>query len=465
MRTAVLIPDGVGVRNFIIGRFLRDLTEAGTADVFHIVPDELMPRLRNGLDGRVAWHPLIDYRQSRAILAMNYSLGYAQMYWADTVSMRRIRSARPRGSWQNKLLTRTTRAVGSLAAGPARIRMLDRLHCRAVSRRPEVRHYRDLFSRLRPQVVFSSNQRPTAVLPAVIAARELGIPAATFIFSWDNLSSKGRIAAPFDYYLVWSEHMRQELLRYYPDVAPERARVVGTPQFEPYAGCDLLWSREEFFARIGADPSRPLICYSGGDAGTCPEDQEHVRVLMELVRAGRIEGAPQVIVRPVPVDDGARYARVRRDFPELIYCQPEWVHAEPGNWTRVIPTPEDVRFLANLTQHCDLNINLGSTMTLDFGIHDKPVVNIAFDVADPPVFGLPVWEYYYNFEHYRPVVQLGAARFARSPGQLAEHINAYLRDPSLDREGRRKLAELQVGVPVGQSCTRIVEALREIAGA
>ena len=50
--------------------------------------------------------------------------------------------------------------------------------------------------------------------------------------------------------------------------------------------------------------------------------------------------------------------------------------------------------------------------------------NVAFDVADPPVFGQPVWDYYYSFEHYRPVVALGAARFARTREQLAEHINA-----------------------------------------
>jgi hypothetical protein len=83
--------------------------------------------------------------------------------------------------------------------------------------------------------------------------------------------------------------------------------------------------------------------------------------------------------------------------------------------------------------------------------------------SDPPIFGKPVWDYYYQFEHYRPVVELGAARFARSPEQLAEHVNAYLADPSLDREGRRKLAEMQVGVPVGESCRRVVDVLRGIA--
>ena len=144
-------------------------------------------------------------------------------------------------------------------------------------------------------------------------------------------------------------------------------------------------------------------------------------------------------------------ASVLRDHPELIYARPAWVHTEPGDWSRVIPLPEDVQFLANLTHHADLNVNTASTMTLDFAIHDTPVVNVAFDVADPPPFGVPLWDFFYRFEHYRPVVELGAARFARSPEELAQHVNAYLEDPTLDREARRRLVELEVGVPVGQS--------------
>lgn len=463
MRTALLIPDGVGVRNFVIGRFLRDLSARGPVNAFHIIPGNLLPLFADGLNGGVQWDDLLPYRQGRLVLGMQYSLGYAQMYWADTKAMRRLRELPPRGSWQLKLLTYTSRALGKMAATPERMRVLDGWHCRAVNRLESVRRYEEMFRAWRPDVLFCSHQRPSMVLPPVLAAQRLGIPTATFIFSWDNLSSKGRIAAPFEHYLVWSPHMAKELLHFYPDVDPARVHVVGTPQFDPYADCALLWSREEFFKRMGADPARPLICYSGGDAGTCPEDQEHVRVLMELIRAGAIQGRPQVIVRPVPVDTGARYAKVREQFSEMIWAQPQWVFAEPGNWAKTMPHPDDVRFLANLTHHADLNVNLGSTMTLDFGLHDRPVVNIAFDVADPPIFGQPVWDYYYQFDHYRPVVELGAARFARSPEQLAEHVNAYLADPSLDREGRKKLVEMQVGAPLGDSCRRIVETLERIA--
>jgi hypothetical protein len=101
-------------------------------------------------------------------------------------------------------------------------------------------------------------------------------------------------------------------------------------------------------------------------------------------------------------------------------------------------------------------------MTLDFAIHNRPVVNIAFDIADPPPFKYPLWDYYYQFEHYRPVVEAGAALFSRSVDELVEHINMYLANPSLHEENRRRLLDEELGVPVGQACRRIVDTLLEI---
>lgn len=463
MNLSLLLPDGVGVRNFLLGSFLRQVDESGAqTQILHVIPEQLLNTYKPTVPDSVQWHPLIPYRETPISATLRYSLDYAQMYWADTQAMRFNRSKALKGLSRRGALRHTARLIGRASARPTRIQALDRWHCRVVERLPEVRYYQKLFRQTRPSGLFCSHQRPPIVLPAVLAARSLGIPTATFIFSWDNLTSKGRIAAPFDHYLVWSDLMRQELLRYYPDVSHDRVHVVGTPQFDPYADESLVWSRQEFFQRTGADPSRQLICYSGGDTGTAPEDPQHVRILMELIRQGRIEGNPQVLLRPSPVDEGSRYDDVRHDYPELIYTRPQWEHTQLGDWSRVIPMPQDVPFLANLTYHADMNINMASTMTLDFAIHDKPVVNIAFDVASPPPFGMPLWEFFYRFEHYRPIVELGAARIARSADELAEYVNAYLEDPSLDRSARRKLVDLELGIPIGMSSRRIAEVLAGI---
>jgi len=459
---AVLVPDGVGVRNFVLGRFLNELAASFRPHVFHYIPDHLLPHYADRTDDSVEWYPMAPYLQHPAALVLQYTLGYGHMYWANTNAMQRALGRRVKGGLKSKLFVHSTRLAGRVGAALNCMNAIENMHCRVVEPRPEVGHYRDLFRRIQPEVLFCSHQRPTTVLPAVLAARSLGIPTATFIFSWDNLSSKGRIAAPFDHYLVWSDHMRQELLQFYPHVPHENVHIVGTPQFDPYVDRSLLWSREEFCRRVGADPSRKLICYSGGDSGTCPEDPKHVELLMSQVRSGLIRGNPEVLLRPVPVDDGRRYDGVCSRYPELKRLQPQWVHAEPGNWAKVVPLADDVQFLANLTHHSDMNINLGSTMSLDFGMHDKPVVNVAFDMSDPPLFGMPVYDYYYCYEHFQPVLAFGATRIARSPEQLAEHVNAYLENPALDREGRRRLVELQIDVPLGESGRRIVSVLESL---
>lgn len=463
MHLALLVSDGPGVRNLILGDFLDLTSTAGAVSVLHEIPESLLAVHRAKWNGAVRWVPLLPYHEAPVSAALRYTLAYAHMFWADTQAMRHNRRAAIGGSWRRRVLHKSARLAGRVAASCGAIPLLDRFGQRSVAASPDVAHYRALFAETRPSLLLCSHQRPPHVLPAVLAANSLGIPSATMIFSWDNLTSKGRIAAPFRHYMVWSDHMRDDLRRYHPDITPDRIHVVGTPQFDVYADRSVVRGRDEFFRGIGADPSRPLICYSGGDTGTAPEDHEHLRILMELIQAGRIQGRPQVLVRPAPVDDGRRYDDVRARFPEIIYARPAWVDVEPGNWARVMPLREDVMFLANLTQHADLNINLASTMTLDFAIHDKPVVNIAFDVADPPLFGASLWDFYYRFEHYRPVVELGAARFARSADQLADHVNAYLQDPSLDRDARRRLVEMQLSVPPGQSLRRLVDALSRIA--
>lgn len=457
MRLLLLVPDGVGVRNFLLEPCGSVLRRAAEVRILTGFPPDLLPE-----DWRAAAEEMPVYREGAAGMFLRYSLANAHLWRWGTKAMRFVRRMPVRGRWQVRAMHMAAKAAGRVMASEGGIRTLEAGLQWLVGRRGEVRGYVERLQQWRPDAVFCTHQRPSIVLPVVMAAREMGVPTATFIFSWDNLTSKGRIAAPFDHFLVWSRLMKEELLRYYPDVRPERVHIVGTPQFEAYGDRRQLVAREEFFEQIGADPARPLICYSGGDTTTCPNEPRQIAAVMELARAGAFEGNPQWLFRPSPADRGERFGWVRERYPELNFRQPAWIYPKEGGWTNIVPTQEDVCFLANLTAHADMNVNVASTMTLDFALRDKPVVNIGFDV-DVDGRSRP-WLQYYSFDHYLPVVEFGAARVARSPEELAEHVNAYLRDPSLDREGRKKLVELEVGVSVGKASERVVEALGKIAG-
>lgn len=463
MKVALLLPDGVGVRNFLLGAFRGEARQRLSLEVFQNVPESLRALYQGPPGEAIGWHEYRIYRDTPKLFMLRNVLSYAHQHSIDTWGMSCLRDLPIRGRLKRRVAAWTARTLGRCASGQRSIRWLERRLAAEVARTPETAYFRRLFQETQPAVVLSSNQRPYGVLPAVLAARSLGIPTATCIFSWDNLTSKGRIAAPFDHFFVWSALMRDELRQFYPHVPAERIHIVGTPQFDHYANGSLLQSREQFFETIGADPSRPLICYSSGELSNSPEDQDHTALLLDLIRQGRIAGNPQVVLRPTPANDDSRFNEVRKRFPELIYAKPRWLPGREDDWSHMFPTPEDVAFLANLAHYTDVNVNVASTMTLDFAIHHRPVVNVAFDLADPPPFKYPLWEYYYQFEHYRPVVETGAALFSRSIDEFADHVNTYLANPTLHEENRRRLLDIELGVPIGRASRTMIDSLLAIA--
>ncbi len=250
------------------------------------------------------------------------------------------------------------------------------------------------------------------------------------------------MVAPFDHYLVWSELMAAELRRFYPDVTAERVHVVGSPQFDPYAVAGLTASRAELCEELGLDAGRPIICFTGGDEGTCPDDPFHLercwpwphRAWWPASRRWCCAGRPSIGANATTA--------VRRAHPELVEAVPQWRH-EPGRgWGEAYPTMGDVRLLTSLTEVADVNVNMASTMSIDFALRDTPVVNLGWDRH--PDEGRA--EAYYRFEHYRPVVELGAVRLAHGPARARRPFVGLSGRPRPGR-GRARRA-----LPVGAGC-------------
>jgi hypothetical protein len=188
MKLALLIPDGAGVRNFLIGPFLRHAAAQGSVTVFHQVPEELAP-LYEPAGVSVAWQPLAPLADTPLTLVLRNALAFAHMHWADTTSMRYALRTKFGGSWRTRSAMRAARFAGRVSASQRRIRRLDQYHAAIVGRSAQVRHYCRVFQELRPSMLFCSNQRAGAAVPAVLAAKKLGIPSNT---TWSGASSCGR---------------------------------------------------------------------------------------------------------------------------------------------------------------------------------------------------------------------------------------------------------------------------------
>ena len=92
------------------------------------------------------------------------------------------------------------------------------------------------------------------------SARRLGIPAATCVASWDNLTNKGLLKFAPERVFVWNEIQRTEAIEQH-EIPPDRVVATGAQLFDKWFGQKPSRTREQFLSRIGLDPAEPYVLY------------------------------------------------------------------------------------------------------------------------------------------------------------------------------------------------------------
>ena len=94
--------------------------------------------------------------------------------------------------------------------------------------------YDDLLRRHRPDLIVTGTPGYHRNDIHLLRSCRLGIPTATVMLSWDNLTSKGYMGAVPDKLLVWSDLMAGEAVKYHD--YPVQIRWCGAAQFDHYHG-------------------------------------------------------------------------------------------------------------------------------------------------------------------------------------------------------------------------------------
>ena len=283
----------------------------------------------------------------------------------------------------------------------------------------------ELLECIQPNVLLCTHQRAINAVPLFLAARDMGIRTVSAIYSWDNLP-KARLLVKADEYLVWSDYMKRELEAYYPEEKHKPIHVTGTPQFEFYSDENNYCSREAFCRDFGLDPTRKIICYSGGDTLTSPFDQCFLDDLAVTVKSMPLENQPQILLRRCPVDFSNRYDEVLTRHKDVICVSlPKWRQGDPAAWTLTYPLLDDVKLLVNTVRHCDAVYNVGSTMAHDFFTHGKPAIYANYD---PPAASGSGWstETIYQFQHFRSMPSKSCVEWVNSNNEILPTLEQVL---------------------------------------
>jgi hypothetical protein len=306
----------------------------------------------------------------------------------------------------------------------------------------------------KPDLVFCTTQRSTQSISALLAAQDLGIPTVAFVYSWDNVPKAMQVVET-DYYFVWSDLMKKQVLQYYPFVKENQVFVTGTPQFEPHYNTSLKQTREAFFEEHDLDLHKKYICFSGDDKTTSPLDQFYLEDLANAVRNLNSKGENLgIIYRKCPVDFTPRYEAVIEANKDVIkVLDPIWKQVG-SQWNQILPTPDDFKMLYNVCEHSEFVTNVCSSTVFDFVAHNKPC--IYYNYEQPQLKkGVRDIGQNYKYVHFRSMPSLEAAVFCTDKKDLEGLMKQILDGKLSNVQECKKWYEIVVGKTPTQASKKI----------
>lgn len=286
-----------------------------------------------------------------------------------------------------------------------------------------------------------------------------GVPVVHVVGNYDNLTSQGFRAVDVERLLVWGPNMRDDAVNFH-GIPASRVTKIGSVRYDsiPRIVSD---DRSEFLNSLGLDPGCKTILFGGF---VMPFHYfEMLEVYRELLGGNE---KCQLILRVYPNKVLLNSVYVE---PMLAYCKQipgVYVsigdpHYRSGARDREVLNIEESE-LWNSLKHCDVVLNIYSTLSLEGCIFDKPVVNMwYFPEASRTEVRPREYFNYASLLHNRRITSYGAIRTAKNRDELISMIRHAWSHPDELAEQRRETVKYECGVLDGDACERFVEACVE----
>jgi hypothetical protein len=454
----VVITDGVGFRNFILTDFIKEAkANFDNVIIFSCLPKSVFDEIK--LDCKIIELEVFNETFKNWFFRKTKEIAHLQLYRKNNFGIQdNFNSNKTKSKSNRGYATRFIIKFTSIFNSENWILRYNSWQQNSFKRNPITKNYEELLRQNKVTTLFFTHQRPPFIAPLIYVTKKLKIKTSAFIFSWDNLASKGRMAGNFDNYLVWSDLMKEELLFFYKSVKENQVEVVGTPQFEPFTYENIGYEKDSLISKFQLDNQKPIIFFTCNDSSS-ENDPIYLDLLASFIQNNKLIKDVNIIVRTSPAEDPDRFKEIAQKYNFIKWNFPDWTIKREGHqeaWTQRVPSIEDLNDLKSLLKHCDFNINVLSTITLDAFIFDKPVVNPVFGNKNNGMFDD---QKFLEYQHLSKLVDSNACHIVKNKKEYLNAINEILSDRDYKSNERKQFNTMQIGKPLEGTSKRIAEIL------
>lgn len=293
-------------------------------------------------------------------------------------------------------------------------------------------------------------------------SKKLGINTITHLLSWDNITCKGIFPVLSDYFIVWGDVMKKELIQYY-NISKFKIFKCGVPHFDLHYSKSLE-NNKIYLKNLGLDHNLPYIFFGMSSSRFSPNEIGIVKYLARKINTNNYGKNIQLVIRPHPqnvqlgtgmedpdwVDElrSLKSSKVSIDFPDLIKSKLPW------NMDK-----KDMQRLSNIISFAAISLNSCSTITIDSVMCNTFPILTPFDGEK----NYPYWksaERMIDYPHLSKLVSFNEVKIAKSFIELDNHINCFLKNNSYEYDAKTT-KKLYCFKNDGNSTKRVLKTLEE----
>jgi len=298
------------------------------------------------------------------------------------------------------------------------------------------------FQKYKPSLVLMAHLFGGIEIALLREARHRKVVTVGLINSWDKITARCMIRLLPDWMIVHNNLIKADAIRYV-DMPQSRVRVVGIPHFDFYVTQPRM-PRDKFFQKWGLDPEKKIILFFPAGRTRSDFDRATITLLDDLLASGRLADNLQLLVRFPPNDD----VEIKEGYKNKIVFQVPGYRFSMERGTDWDMDFQDFESLADAIFYSELVVTYSSTTVIDSAVFNKPIINLNFHPED---------EWFYQVDHYQPILESGGVKVARNREELINRINSYLKNPLLDEEGRGRIIEDECWKLDGRSGKRVAD--------
>ncbi|MVO07696.1 hypothetical protein GOQ30_00795 [Flavobacterium sp. TP390] len=427
----IILPRGETIRNFIYTGIVKDVMKYFHVTLYAVKPNETIWKLLSESSDQLYELKTENFSYGYKIFFEIFDLAHNRYMWSEAAKVRWEMRDVEANSIKKKIIRRIKKSIAILLAHRKTLQWAEKIDAWLASKEKQVLEYQKFLLENKFDLVFNtSHSHARIALPLVYAANNLNIKTTTFLYSWDNLTSQGRVVPKYDFYFAWNSKIKNDFHTIYPHVKKNQVIVTGTPQFINHFDEDKCLSKKELYEKLGLNLEDKYFLYSSGMSHHMPYEPYVVERIADIIYS--IDPEIKLVVRTYAKDKASVFRELKTRRKDILIPEVDW---EPNFQT---PLLSDQEFFVSLMKNAIAGINVASTVSLELCMLNKPAINVGYNPPDKNIYPYN-YTRFYSFDHYKPIVESGAVQVAINEAHLKKLLENAIENPKEFAVERQKL--------------------------